>query len=578
AGTFSPVATIINGGSNAVNYAASATELSNGAVITLTLTSDDGDGAGPCPIETDVTTITINTIPQQPVATSPPDYCVNQAVLPLIATGSNLKWYDNPVIIPANQKGVGASFPSGVIADVAKEVDFFVTQTSQQGCESPSTHVTITVNPLPTPDFNAANYCLGDAMAFTDLSTISVGSIIEWSWRFDDGDELPINAGSIPAGTHNDRTAGTFNQPSHTYGAIGNYNIRLLVRSSEGCENSIVKPFSVGPIPTADFTFRNLCEDQVTNFTYGISPGIITLREWNFGDTNSGLYNLFTDNTVSPPGNAQAVNHGFSAVGSYPVSLKLTTNLGCEDEVIKTVSILPYIDDEYTQSFESPDHGWASEGLNTNGFNSWSISVPFAEEVTSAVDGNQFWITRDSNLSPPSYALNERSALYTPCFNISSIERPVISFYYWNDTDLRADGAYLESSVDGGLTWQRLGNLVDGQNWYNTAGISGLASQNGVGQSIEQMGWSEKTEGWVNARLGLNTFAANNRVRFRFVFGSNADVNLTETNNGFALDAFSISTRNRILLAENFTNMANPASANVNNTSFRNFNSGLNTS
>lgn len=577
-GTYSPIPTINNGGATAVVYQASPTELSNGAIITLTLTSDDGDGAGPCPVETDQTTITINPIPAEPVASNPPDYCVNQAVLPLTATGSNLKWYDNPILIPANQRGVGASFPSGVIADVAKQVDFFVTQTSQQGCESPSTLVTITVNPLPSPDFSASNYCLGDAMAFNDLSTISVGSVVEWSWRFDDGDELPLNAGAIPSGTHNDRTAGTFNQPTHTYSAIGNYNIRLLVRSAEGCENSIIKPFSVGPIPTADFTFRNLCEDQVTNFTYGVTPGIVTLREWDFGDIDSGADNFFNDNTVSPPGIAQNVNHGFSAVGSYNVSLKLTTNLGCEDEIIKTVSILPYIQDEYIEGFESVDHGWSTEGLNTNGANSWNISIPFAEEVTNAIDGNQFWITRDSNLSPPTYALNERSVLNTPCFNISSIERPVISFYYWNDTDTRADGAYLESSVDGGLTWQRLGNLVNGQNWYNTAGISGLATQNGVGQSIEQMGWSEQTEGWVNARLGLNAFATNNRVRFRFVFGSNADVNLSETNNGFALDVFSVSTRNRILLAENFTNMANATLANANNTSFRNFNNGLSSS
>lgn len=576
-GSYSPLSLISNGGATAVSYQPSATELSGGAIITLTLTSDDGDGGGPCPVETDQTTITINPIPVEPLAASPPDYCVNQAVLPLTATGSNLKWYDNAVLIPANQRGVGASFPSGVIADAAKEVNFFVTQTSLQGCESPSTLVIITVNPLPVPDFNATNYCLNDAMTFTDLSTIPAGSIVEWSWRFDDGDELPINSGAIPAGTHNDRTTGSFNAPSHIYSSIGNYNIRLLARSSEGCENSIVKPFSVGPIPIADFTFQNVCEDQSTNFNYSFSPGVIVLRDWNFGDINSGTTNLFSDNTISPPGIALGVNHEFSAVGTYNVSLKLTTNLGCENEIIKTVSILPYVQDEYTESFESANHGWASEGLNTNGSNSWNITIPFAEEVTSAFEGNQFWITRDPNLSPPTYALNERSVLYTPCFNVNNISRPVISFYYWNDTDLRSDGAYIESSVDSGLTWQRFGNLTNGQNWYNTAGISGLANQNGVGQSLEQMGWSGQTGNWVNARLSLNTFASNTRVRFRFVFGSNADANLTETNNGFALDAFSVSTRNRILLAENFTNMANATTATANNSSFRNFNSTLDT-
>src|SRR4051812_12624356 len=108
----------------------------------------------------------------------------------------------------------------------------------------------------------------------------------------------------------------------------------------------------------------------------------------------------------------------------------------------------------------------------------------------------------------------------------------------------------MEYSTDNGLNWFTLGGIGKGLNWYDGGLIRGLTTQNGVGQDVGQIGWSGNTNGWINAKLSLETFKAENKLRIRFVFGSNQDKDAVD---GFAVDHFKLDSLNRVMLVENFT-------------------------
>src|SRR4029079_8393926 len=124
--------------------------------------------------------------------------------------------------------------------------------------------------------------------------------------------------------------------------------------------------------------------------------------------------------------------------------------------------------------------------------------------INSASDGIKAWYTRVDSIG--TYFNNERSVLNGPCINVSLLDRPVLSFDYWNNTDTRNDGTFMQVSTDNGLTWEVLGNLNQGLRWYDKGLILGLTKQNGIGQDVGQIGWSGNTNGWTNGKFSIENY------------------------------------------------------------------------
>jgi PKD repeat protein len=529
------------------------------------------DPAGACPAESDEVKVTIYPKPLPPVPTVPPQYCVGASIDLISASGSSLKWYNASM----TQISTGAQLAPPVLADGEKRVSFFVTQTEFTqspfpGCESLPAEMIVIINPNPVASFTAENFCLGEDMQFTDQSSIAqpaVGSrtIVSWQWDFDDAFITVPGTGFISDDdSHGGRTGATFENPTHQYDGPGEYTVRLNVTTSDGCIDSydILPAIKVGPVPVADFTFANLCDQDATSYTYsGTEQANINSWSWDFGDPGSGTAN---NQTIDKP------SHTFTGVGTYDVTLSVRTALGCEDVVTKKTSILPYIQTfPYIQNFENNSHGWVAEGLNTNGFNSWAQLTSAGNLSAKAQNGPNFWVTQDPGTG--TYSNLERSVLNGPCVNVQALERPVLSFDYFNNTEVNADGAYIEYSSNNGATWTVLGNINEGLDWYNKTAVQGLAAQNGVGQNVGQVGWSGSTATWTTGKYNLDGLAGDTKVRFRFVFGSNPSSPIDGSAlNGFAVDYFKLETRNRLVLVENFTN-ANAQQVAGNNENFRIF-------
>lgn len=579
-------------------YTPDASESTLITPITFTLTSNDPDGAGPCGQETSTVTVTLFPKPSVPTIagyadTDVPDYkyCVNDVFQDLSASGVDITWYSDSGL--NNSRGTGLTFPpaaGGASTSAANNYSFWVTQTTNKssslvnGCRSDGREIKVTVNPLPVPSFTASNFCLTDQTEFIDTSTVPGSrSIVSWSWDFADG-LTPLDFGGedvpVPAGTHAGKTTGTYNDPIHEFASIGVYDVKLTVRSSDGCVQTANakslaffgnKEIRIGAKPKADFSFAKVCDGDETKFNYtGTIPAEISTWDWDFDDGSSN------GTGISPL-------HEFPGVGEYNVTLTATTDLGCIDVITKRTNIVPYVTTfPYIETFDSSNHGWFADGLVFDGSsstaqNSWNLTTS-AGSITSdpfVGAGPKFWATNTNTGSPDkAYFDNERSVLYGPCVNMTTLLRPVIALDYFNDMESRGDGAYvefkLEDAATGAGTWERLGDDVQGLDWYNGASIGGLSSLGGIGQAVSQFGWTGSSTEWKTGRYNLDDKASATRIRFRIVFGSNSSLVNTDTYDGFAIDNFKLESRNRLVLVENFTN-SNAVGAAANNAAFRTF-------
>jgi len=88
-------------------------------------------------------------------------------------------------------------------------------------CAAVSDTVMLSINPLPEANFAHTHVCGTNPMAFIDASSISGGTLSNWSWKF--GDSV-IFAGQ---------------NASHAYTSAGIYTVTLQVTSASGCSGSV---------------------------------------------------------------------------------------------------------------------------------------------------------------------------------------------------------------------------------------------------------------------------------------------------------------------------------------------------
>ncbi|MBL6445905.1 Ig-like domain-containing protein [Fulvivirga sp. 29W222] len=300
-----------------------------------------------------------------------------------------------------------------------------------------------------------------------------------------------------------------------------------------------------------DFAVNTSCIESGSPITFTKNTTGINLESIRWKVNGS------IESTQTAPGIVDDFGYPFTSPGLYAVALEIESQNGCINELSKNVVITPQKvasnADVYFQNFESNDGGgWVANGSNS----SWEYGTPTNQDIVLGDNnGNIIWITGLDG----SYNKNEQSYLYSPCFDISGIDRPMISFDSWTNTADKEDGVIIEYSV-GGINgpWTRLGNFDDGIqsgiNWYNQRDIS----SNPGNQSVGFYGWSGTNSGWINSKHQLDNIPVADRsnVIFRFTFKSTPGSAEVSKPDGFAIDNVFIGNRTRIVLVENFTNTA----------------------
>lgn len=199
------------------------------------------------------------------------------------------------------------------------------------------------------------------------------------------------------------------------------------------------------------------------------------------------------------------------------------------------INTFPYFSD-----FETDNGGWSSQ-LLTGTYDNWTWGTPANPVINAASSGSRCWILGNSALvfpplEPYYYGPDERSAVVSPEFDFSTLNNPGIKMMIWWNSEFSVDGTVLQSSTDGGTTWQTVGNYLDPTNWYNDSSISALPGGGVVGWTGDTA-TSTGSGGWVEAQHPLSGLAGEPSVRLRFAFASDGGQDsAVSVFDGFAFD------------------------------------------
>ncbi|MGB5930817.1 MAG: PKD domain-containing protein [Cyclobacteriaceae bacterium] len=577
-------------------YTISEDDITAGAVV-LTFTADDADGTGPCDEVRDSFTLTITPRPEVVFAGLADQYAENEPLVTLtgfpdggtfsgdgIIAGTSdfhpgkaqlglnevvysysnasgcvnadtqlviinsvpeinfgLEGRENPVVCVEEglqklvydntQNGEGTFSGVGVDPDPSGDFYFdpaitgqgvhkvFFTFTTYDPPTTSDDTLVIQVYENPVADFSYDRYvCAGEEIIFTNTSTISPNifghSLTAFEWEYGNDEFSSDTEGSV------------------TYTEPGQYAVTLTAYS-ETCESRITQMITVGGDPAPEFRWEDISEGNVTRFFDETEntldpPTFVTEWLWDFGDAAS------PDNTSD----IENPTHTFTGAGEFNVSLTVTMNTGCQESVSRVVQILPsVVTYPYFQDFETTG-GW----VPIDG-SSWELGTPSGSHISQPYSGSRSWTTNLDGEYP-----NDASEFINgPDFDLSVLDRPMLSFYYKTDLQSGFDGVVMQYSLDGGRSWKVLGKPGDGYNWFNEASLVG----NPGNQVIGQYGWSGESE-WKRGSVNLNALNERTSVRLRLAFGSDASNPPMTALEGFSFDDFYVGERRKQVLTEHF--------------------------
>jgi gliding motility-associated-like protein len=152
---------------------------------------------------------------------------------------------------------------------------------------------------------NMSPVCNNVPLQFSDATTANYGSVNSWSWNFGDG------------------TTSTAQNPLHTYFTPGNYNVSLVVGSSVGCIDTLVKTVEV--LDKAPYTLTNdtlICNIDTLQLNFvTVNPGNITWTP-NYMISSTSSFNPLVSPDVSTTYYVSySDNFGCSATDSVRVNV-----------------------------------------------------------------------------------------------------------------------------------------------------------------------------------------------------------------------------------------------------------------
>lgn len=198
--------------------------------------------------------------------------------------------------------------PSSTMVDIYYRAEL----TNYCGLEY-STVAVVYAEPYPQMQFNIQDGCIYDPVQFQNQTTIATGNIINWVWDF------------------GDFSSGFSEHESHLYDRPGTYDIKLTATSDYDCISETTGQVTVNPSPIANFATSNDCQYNEINFidqSYVDNPDDIVTTIYDFGDQSAYV----SENNPA---------HLYNQPGNYNITMIVTTNNGCTDNITLPVEIYP---------------------------------------------------------------------------------------------------------------------------------------------------------------------------------------------------------------------------------------------
>jgi gliding motility-associated-like protein len=240
------------------------------------------------------------------------------------------------------------------------------------GCtDSTTVSLIVETNPVAQLSGDVLSGCDPLCVNFSDMSTISSGTITGWTWDFGDGNTA------------------TAQNPSHCYTAPGPYTVTLITTSVAGCANTIVMPsyitvfanpvaaFTAGPQPTTEL--------NPTIYFTDLSVGA-TNWMWSFGDITNA------SSTQQNP------SFEYPGPGCYDVVLTVTTQDNCVDTTQQQVCIdsdvAIYVPNAFTPNGDGNNETFFPQGVGINPdkfemwiFDRWGNQIYYTTDYTDGWNG-----------------------------------------------------------------------------------------------------------------------------------------------------------------------------------------------
>lgn len=284
-----------------------------------------------------------------------------------------------------------------------------LTVTSEGGCVSMATEEVV-VYAIPVAGFTAEMVCSMTATHFSDQSVVnnadSTNTITNWAWDFGDGN------------------TSTDQNPENTYIEGGDFDVNLTVTSSQGCVGEFMDEVSVYRNPVADFIADSVCLGTVNSFQ-DISTADETNNDliddwlWDFGGNGT--------ETVKNP------TYTFGAENSYDITLTVTTDKGCSDEITQTILVYPVPEVELLSSEDclgSPtvftDQSTVSNENSTNQLNDWSWD--FGNGNTSSLQNPGHTFEEEGVYEVTLTVTTDKGCSSTTTSEVAVFPNPVVDF------------------------------------------------------------------------------------------------------------------------------------------------------
>ncbi len=241
-------------------------------------------------------------------------------------------------------------------------IDTYITElvvTSANGCTDTSSQ-TITVYPLP--DFSFATLPdSGCSPLLVDFPSV-VGAV-SYEWDYGDG------------------TSGIGPSPQHVYSNSTTndvvYDIQLIATSPFGCKDTNYGQVKVFPNPTAQFTIPT---------TQGCAPFEATFQNNSIG---ANSYQWFYGTGDSSSVDSASHNYTYYNLGpnvdTYDMYLVATTDKGCTDTMIQTITIFPKVTADFNVDTSGchPFHGFFNNQSSNATIWQWDFDNGFTDVVTN---------------------------------------------------------------------------------------------------------------------------------------------------------------------------------------------------
>lgn len=278
-------------------------------------------------------------------------------------------------------------------------------------------------------------------------------------------------------------------------------------------------------LPTTDLALLEITQPLTSVACGEVSPvikvknsGASTINQININYTIDDIgYNQTWNGTLAATASIDIELPSYAlSRGAYTLNISATTsgdlyadnNMGSVDFYINNSDDTPNI----VNPFETPSDTWMIVTQGTSdGSDLWQMDSPGTVLLNTVSSGTKAYITNPNG----KYSHNTVSDLVSPCYDLTTVQNPVMRFNLAFDIEVDWDVLYVQYSTDNGMTWQVLGT-ADDPNWYNNSSFENQLTIGGQ--------WSGVNTTLQEYSYDLAALNDATQIIFRFHFASDQAV------------------------------------------------------